>query len=244
MDPEKKVADEQGVVIDKPEDGTQDEPTPEEIAQKAKDKKLAAEAAGYRVKLREVERQLEESRKAQEDLKRKIEEGSATDQKSNAELASLKRALLEVQAENKQRTEKERIAEEKYKKSFIKNAVLNAVSGAKLLETAAAVDLLIPKAEIAPDETAVFNVKDENGEPTQVELNSENLLKFKLVPSIFIPAAGVSGSGSPKGAIPKPGAKPTEGVVDLERAKNDNEYYTKNKEAITRERQRQKTLPA
>jgi hypothetical protein len=211
-------------------DGTNgSEPTPEQLAQLAKDKKLASEAAATRVKLREAEAQIKEREKEIEDYKAKLESGTASDSQAKSEVATMKRELDQLRIDNKARAEREKALEDKTRQRTIQSGLATIVAEAKVLEAGSAVALLEKTAKVADDDRVVFTVTDpDTREKIEVEATAENIKKYSLLPKIYFPAEGAAGSGARGG---REGAKLINGI-DMERALSDNSYYRANRDKI------------
>jgi len=220
-------------------DGDGSELTPEQIAKLAEDKKLADEAKKYRLKLRDAEKTLKEREEELERLKQESENGTATGNAANAELATVKREMEALRKENKERKEREAALEEKTRKKTISSALSNIVG--KLQDPASAVRLLESNAKVAADDTVVFVVKDpETGEMIEKEANLDVIKSHKLLPEIYFPAEGAAGSGGRGGkTIVSNGGKGA-GGVDLQRALTDYPYYVANRDAILAARRAQR----
>ena len=192
------------------------------------EKKLSDEAASWRVKFRGAEETIGKLSEEVKTLKGKLDNGTAPSTPENlSELASLKRQLSEMSTTLKAKDEKEKVLEDKARKKTINAALSKLASDLSLNERDTALELLERKAKVADDDVVVFTVRDkENNKDIEVEATPENLKKHGLLPAIFYPAQGVPGTGSRV-----TGGKVDVGI-DLERAKTDNEYYSKNRDAI------------
>ncbi len=216
--------------VDDQNSGTQGEPdpTPEQIKQQAKDKKLADEAARLRIKLRESEKLNAERDERIAELQAKVDSGTAPDAQSKSEVATLKRELDQLRVENKSRAEREKALEEKSRRKTVQSTLATIATEAKLIEPISAMEILERRTKVADDDKVVFTVKDsDTGAEIDVDANVENLKKYGLVPKIFYPPQGVSGSGGRS----VEGAQIVNGV-DLNRAATDHEYYKANRDKI------------
>jgi hypothetical protein len=219
--------------------------TPEQIAEKAKDKKLADEAASWRKKYRDSEKAVKDTQSQLEAMKVELEDlRSAPDDKQAAsEAAQLKREMATLRDELKAQRDENAKNAEKARKQTLQSAITKIVAEAKILDPTGAVELLTGKSKIAADETPVFVTKNEDGDVVEVEMTVDNLKKNGLLNAIFFPATSVPGVGS-KGTQDSTRAVVGANGVDLERAKTDSEYYQKNRVAINAERKRLKETDA
>jgi hypothetical protein len=209
--------------------GETGDPTPEQIAQSAKDKKLADEAAKTRIKLRESEKQVRERDERIAELQAKVEAGTAPDPQSKSEVATLKRELEQLRVETKARAEREKALEEKARRRTVQSTLASIAAEAKLLEPSSAIEILEKRARVADDDKVVFTVKDpDTSESIEVDATTENLRKYKLLPGIFHPPTGERGSG---GRAVSEGSAIVDGV-DLNRALTDPVYYRANRDKI------------
>jgi len=201
--------------------------------QGAQDQRLSAEAAKWRTQYRESQKKIEQLTSEIEALKTQNTASPGGDQ-SASEVAGLKRQMSDLQKSLKEQQDRAAKAEEMSKQEKLDNALLKAVSDAKLVDPDEATLLLKAKgrARIADDGKPVFVISD-NGEEREVVITAEAIRQHKLVSEKFFPAEGVAGSGS-RGGARGAGAS----GVDMNRALTDLAYFEANKEKILAERRR------
>lgn len=193
----------------------------------AEDKRLSRENAQWRTKFRESETQITT-------LKQEIEELKKAPQGDPSDIATLKRQLTDLQKSVQQERELRTKAEDARRQEKLDNALLKAVSEAKLLNADEAMIVARTKgrAKVADDGKAVF-VITENGEEREVEITAESIKQHKLVSDRFFPADGVPGAGSKGG-----GRQGAPNGLDYERGLNDPAYFQANEKAMKEETRR------
>lgn len=220
----------------------------DEAAKKAEqDRKLAAEAAGWRTKLRDKEKEFEEHRASTltqiEQLNAQIAEmqsrletanpqggkdganGNGTG-KPDPEIANLRRTV--TQLSNDLKTEREQLAKERkqLRDEKIGRKVTEIVSEGKFVMPTILRKMLGEKIDISTDGQLVLKVKNEVGGIDEVEATLDNVMKYKPVDDFdsFVKSEGSGGSGSNGG-----GNRPANDGIDWNRVKaNDLDYIAAN----------------
>jgi hypothetical protein len=195
--------------------------SPEQVA--AYEKKLSDEAAKWRKQAKELQTELDTL---------KASTGTTPPDEDKGEIAKLTRSINELQTTVKQLEVEKKNAANRAMQKIHQAGLASVVASANLTEPQTAMKLLAEVSKVADDDTVVFTVKGEDGQPTEVEATAENLRKYGLLPAIYFPADGVTGTGS---RPPKPSPTTT---VDLKRAATDSKYYQENRTAILAERAR------
>lgn len=189
----------------------------DEAAKKAEqDRKLAAEAANWRTKLRTTEKEygdFKTTAQTQIDaLKAEIEEiksrgtGDSIPQgdqagkgnKPNPEVDALNRKVKELSDTVRTERESRLKQENQLKTEKISGRVKDLVAEGKFLMPRILAKVLTEKVDIASDGTIVLKVPNEAGGIDEVPATLENLTKYRPVDDFdsFLPTSGASGAGS------------------------------------------------
>jgi hypothetical protein len=206
--------------------------TPEE-KQAAKDRQLANEARKARKDLQAAKADKQKLEVEIQELRKKLEDGSASGPEANAEMAGMKRELLALREKDKVRDTREAELQAKGKEKDLRVAVSTAITEGKFLEPKSAHVLLKEHTRIDDDGTPVFMVPDADapGELKPVEVTAENIKKYGLLPKSFLPSEGVPGKGTRQPVVVA-GSK-TALVVDWDRVNSgDIKYYREHEAEI------------
>ena len=197
----------------------------------AMQQRLSAENARRRVE----NQQLREQVSTLEQQLARLQDGGQGDRSPggrSGETATLRREVDQLRNElNQERTARAK-SEETARTAKLQQRLGQITGGLQLIDQESAGELLRSRTKVAEDGEVVFTVKvkDQAGIETEMEVpaTADAVLKFKLLPAIFFPAKGRPGANQqPSDARDHTGA-----VLDLERAKNDFQYYNANRDKI------------
>lgn len=171
---------------------------PEELADEVQDRKLSQEAARWRVRFREAERQIALLRQHIADLEARSHAGSPAAELIATELATLRRTVAELQEKQQSAEVRARDAEQKARTKTIHAALAALVAGAKLTDPAAAKVVLEQYAAVDDDESVVFVIRDGNGAEFKVPATIENAREHRLLSAIFFRAPRKARASAPQ----------------------------------------------
>ena len=160
-------------------------PIDDSAAETAQERRLSQEAARWRVRFREAERQIAMLRQHIADLEARSHAGSPAAELIATELQTLRRTVNELQEKQQSAELRARDAEHKARSKTIHAALSALVANAKLTDPAAAKVVLEQYAAVDDDDTVVFLIRDGNGAEFQVPATLENAREHHLLSAIF-----------------------------------------------------------
>jgi hypothetical protein len=160
-----------------------DEPAAESGS--VQERKLSQEAARWRVRFREAERQVAMLRQHIADLEARSHAGSPATELIATELSTLRRTVAELQDKQHAAELRVREAEQKARSKTIHAALAALVADARLTDPAAAKVVLEQYAFVDEDDSVVFVVRDGDGNERKVPATLASAREHRLLSAIF-----------------------------------------------------------
>jgi chromosome segregation ATPase len=151
----------------------------------AQERKLSQEAARWRVRFREAERQIAMLRQHIADLEARSHAGSPAANLIATELSTLRRTVSELQDKQHSAELRVREAEEKVRWKTIDAALTALVANDRLTDPAAAKVVLEQYASVDEDDRVVFLIRDGDGVEQKVAATLANARAHRLLSAIF-----------------------------------------------------------
>ncbi|MCU1347672.1 MAG: hypothetical protein JWO56_702 [Acidobacteria bacterium] len=166
-------------------------------ASNAQERRLSQEAARWRVRFREAERQIAMLRQHIADLEARSHAGSPAAELIATELSTLRRTVAELQDKQESAELRAREAERKARSKTIQAALAALVADTTLTDPTAARIVLEQYAAVDDDDTVVFVIRDAAGGERTVPATLASAREHCLLSSIFFKAARKTRAAAP-----------------------------------------------